>query len=152
MKVPKTHAAEHAILQITRKFFEITYQISSLKEPGLKSFIANVEYNYLDEPVVDDEIWRGIVGAARLQLETRRRWRTGKGKWRAIIERIDADEDMVTSGGVATTLGSVEVEGKKAAVAKTQEFLRRHADQFTERSTLEAYIEPVIERSAYADK
>jgi hypothetical protein len=93
--------------------------------------------------VVEREIWRGIVAAAEKQLEILRVWQTGEGKWFALLESTTWDPNR--EHGEMHLIEYRECDGQEAAIKAARELLVKHADQFSDQSTVEADIKPAIE-------
>ena len=137
-RLPVTYQAKHAVHEIVMPTFEIRRQFERLGDKDLAAFIQEAEES-LDDPgdFIGNEIWKGIVAAARKDLEIRKARKSSKGRWFAAIEK---DDD-----GTVTTVEFRECGGRATAVKAAQEMLAQHAGLFDVRTTVEARLYPEIE-------
>jgi hypothetical protein len=90
------------------------------------------------------EVWQGIRHAAEKLLANSKSWKSSKGKWFAVAERYIREEEAHSSPAQADIVDCVECSGKKAAIAKCRELIRKHANQFDERVTVDVQMYPEI--------
>ena len=124
---------------------QIVREVDGLSDPSLKAFIAKIEETDEDMTPGHREVWQGIRRAAEKLLAISKAQKSSKGKWFAVAERYIRDDESRSSAAQADVVECVECRGKKAAVAKCRELIKRYADQFDARVTVEVQMYPEIE-------
>ncbi len=119
-------------------------EIEKLSDPSLKAFIAKLLESEEEEMPGYREVWQGIRRAAEKRLAISAAWKLSKGKWFAVAERMTLERAR-SSFAQDVIIESVECGGKKAAVAKCRELIKKYANEFDERVSVEVQMYPEIE-------
>jgi len=141
---PMTHEAKHVERECHSPVSRIVMGIDRLRDPSLKAFIAKLEDSEDNKMPGHREVWRGIRHAAEKLLANSKAWKSSKGKWFAVAERYIREEEDNSSAAQVEIVDCVECSGKKAAVAECRELIRKHADQFDNRVTIDVQMYPGI--------
>lgn len=82
---PMTSQGKYALPELASKLSMIAFELSRFTEPTLKgiAFQARVDANQEKDIT---ELLRGLAAECERQLEIRKRQRTGKGTWYAVVE------------------------------------------------------------------
>ena len=142
---PMTHEAKHVERECHSPVSRIVMEIDRLSDRSLKAFIAKLKESEEAETPGYREVWQGIRHAAENLLAISKARKSSKGKWFAVAERYIWEEVDHSSATRAEFVECVECKGKKAATAKCRELIKKYADQFDERVTVELQIYPEIE-------
>lgn len=147
-KPPLTYEARRALGAVTENFWKVPFEIERLKEPSLKSFVAEVRQRANSDPDFR-HLYRAVADMAEWQLEVEKRRRTGKGIWYAVVEVL------MWRDGVGETLARYyeRFSNRDDAVVAARRLLAEHADGFSHTTTVEAELltELEWERRAYPD-
>lgn len=134
-KPPLTYDARRALDIVTKNFWKIPYEIERLKEPSLKSFLAEARERS-DEDLDFSHLYRALADMAEWQLEVTRRRRSGKGVWYALIEIV-----VITDEKSETVAQYYErCSGRKDAVKAARHLLAQHAEKLDETTRVEAEV------------
>lgn len=82
---PMTSEAKYALAELGPKLSHIAFELSTFTEPTLRAIAFQAREDAeceTDHP----ELWRGLAAECDRQLEIRKRHRTGKGTWYAVVE------------------------------------------------------------------
>jgi hypothetical protein len=147
-KPPLTFDARRALETVTQGFWKIPYEIEKLKEPSLKSFLAEARQRANHDPDFG-RLYRAIADMAEWQLGVEKRRRSGKGEWYAVVEV------MVWRDGAGEALARYyqRCSSRDDAVAAVRRLLVEHADEFSDTTTLETELLTDLEweRRAYPE-
>jgi hypothetical protein len=143
-KPPMTFEAKQVEHECHSPVSTIVMEIHRLSDPSLKAFVAKLEESEEAETPGYREVWQGIRHAAEKLLAISKARKSSKGKWFAVAERFIQGEGH-SSAAQADIVDCVECNGKKAAIAKCRELIKKHADEFDERVTVEVQMYPEIE-------
>jgi hypothetical protein len=83
-------------------------------------------------------LWTGVVAAAEQRLDLLERYRTGRGKWVALVEVIDWDHTH--GSGNVRIFAKTECETRSAAVTEAKKMLAEHIDELGENTRIEAHV------------
>ncbi len=142
---PMTLEAKRTISKCREDVWSVVSRLDDLSEPSLKAVIGKIEgLAEKNDDLGALEIWEGIRAAAEKILAVHKARRSNKGKWFAVVERAIWRPGASTTGRV-DVLDHARCNGRKAAITKCREFLRKYADQFDENSSIDVQMYPEIE-------
>lgn len=147
-KPPLTYEARRAIGATSEAFWKIPYEIEKLKEPSLRSFMAEARHRSNHDPDFS-HLYRAIADMAEWQLEIEKRRRTGKGVWYAVVEVMMWRDGV----GEAVSRYYERCSNRDDAVAAARCLLAKHAHEFSDMTTVEAELLTDLEwnRRDYSD-
>jgi len=124
-KPPLTWDAKKALEDASKGFFKIALAFEHLKEPSLKSFIAEA-ISWAELNIEYAPLYRAIAEMAEWKLEVRKRYRTGRGVWYAVLsvmEKRDTYTEEVTRFHQRCEKRADAVKAAKDLVSKHVELL-----------------------------
>lgn len=92
---PFTYEARHALEKVSGGFWEATQQLSSLKEPSLKGFAFHARKKAKEE-LEYRHLYGALAQMADDEIELKRRHKSGKGIWYAVIEVLQTRPEGYT--------------------------------------------------------
>ncbi len=145
---PLPSEARSVLREIKSKLGSMTWEIDKLSEPALKGLAFEMRQMAVVESGAAS-IWLGFAAHADRAREIKRRRRSGKGIWYAVLHVWDRDPDRSM-----TEVRTFEerCEGKKAAIVAAREMLRKHADKFDDQFSINAEVLSELEWQPDADQ
>ena len=147
---PMTYEAKQAERECASKFSTIAYKMSDLKLNSVKALIALAEERATTEEPIFRELWSGVVAAAERRLAIVRARKSNKGTWYAIAEATTWKDPPHGTGRVHE-LEHVKCDGRQAAILAGRELLKKHAEHFSDYTTIDVRVFPEIEENPVAE-
>jgi hypothetical protein len=132
---PLTYDAKYALDEISKSFWNIGNQISSLKDPSLKGFIFEAR-TLAGQEREFRHLYEALAKMGEDQLELSARKRSGKGVWYAVVEVVVQRERFTETVRVIHE----RCDGRKAAVIAARRLLVENAHLFDESVSVETSV------------
>jgi hypothetical protein len=140
---PLTHRAKIAKAEIWEPIFRINRAIGTLGPVDLRSLADHISKR-LDDPVshLENKIYAGILDGIEFEIARHRAWNRNKGTWYAVCQIVDEEAD---DRWRCDEVEEIKCASKREAEAACRKLLKKYADHFSERSTVDVEMRPQIE-------
>lgn len=133
---PLTYDAQHALEKASGGFWGVASELDSLKEPSLKALAFQARKRAKEE-LEYRHLYTALALMADDRLELKRRHKSGKGTWYAVLEVFLARPE-----GYSETVRVIRerCDGRSAAVIAVRRLLVENAGLFSADTTLEPSV------------